>query len=114
MPNSSSVPDPKSRKKFMFYDTPKRQADLRIRLKFDGMNQSEFFRAMITGYLEKDANLLSYLDEYKQEHGVRGINKRKESRRLLKKGEVVRKQFALDEEEIEDIFDLIEMEHPDI
>ena len=45
------VPNPRERKKFMFYDSHKRQADLRIRLKYDGMNQSQFFRAMITGYL---------------------------------------------------------------
>ena len=43
----------------MFYDTEKRQTDLRVRLKYDGMNQSHFFRAMISGYLEKDENILN-------------------------------------------------------
>ena len=51
-----TVPDPENRKKIMFYDSEKRQADLRIRLRYDGMNQSHFFRAMISGYLEKHRN----------------------------------------------------------
>ena len=114
MSGNAPVPDPKSRKKFMFYDTPKRQADLRIRLKYDGLNQSEFFRAMITGYLDQDSNLLTFLDKYKQKYSVQGINKRSASRSLLNKGTEVRKQFALGEDEIEDIFDLIEKEHPDL
>ena len=114
MASKSPTPDPKSRKKFMFYDTPKRQADLRIRLKYDGLNQSEFFRAMITGYLEGDNDLMTFLDNYKQKYSIQGINKRTVSKRLHRAGERVKKQFALDEEEIEDIFDLIEMEHPEI
>ncbi len=60
-----SVPPSDDRKKLMFYDTQKRQADLRVRLKFDGMNQSQFFRALITGYLEKDEGIMNYLNEFK-------------------------------------------------
>ena len=102
------------RQKFMFYDTDKRQADLRIRLQYDGMNQAQFFRAMITGYLEKDLDLLSYLDNYKQKHAVQGANKRLDSKRLLKKGQEIEKQYGLNDGEIQDIFDLLEKEHPDL
>ena len=108
------VPDTTVRKKFMFYDTSKRQVDLKIRLQHDGLNQSQFFRAMITGYLEQDSNLLLFLDNYKEEYGVQGVNKRLDSKRLLEKGRQVKSQFALDEKEIENIFDLIEEEHPDL
>jgi hypothetical protein len=114
MASSAPTPDPRSRKKLMFYDTAKRQADLRIRLRYDGLNQSEFFRAMITGYLDKDIELLSYLDKYKQTYSVQGVNKRDASKRLLDQGRATEKKFALAEEEIENIFDLIEQEHPDL
>ena len=60
----------------MFYDTSKRQADLRIRLDYDGMNQSQFFRAMITGYLERDESLLDFLDRHKEINQVQGQKKR--------------------------------------
>lgn len=108
------VPDPSERKKFMFYDTNKRQADLRIRLKYDGMNQSQFFRAMITGYLEKDESILDYLDKYKEKYQVQGQKKRDGAKLMMKKGRVVEKEFGLNEDEIENIFDILEKEHPEI
>ena len=114
MRNDPSIPDSETRKKFMFYDTAKRQADLRIRLQYDGMNQSSFFRAMITGYLEKDAEILSYLDGYRAEHQIQGKNKRDASKRLLRKGKETKKHFALDNADIQNIFDLLEEENPDL
>ena len=39
-------------KKIVFQDSDKRHADLRIRLRHDGLTQIQFFQAMITGYLE--------------------------------------------------------------
>jgi hypothetical protein len=108
------VPDPSERKKFMFYDTNKRQVDLRIRLKYDGMNQSQFFRAIITGYLEKDEGILDYLDRYKDKYQVQGQKKRAGSRLLVKKGRAMEKQFGLNDDEIENIFDILEKEHPEI
>jgi hypothetical protein len=98
----------------MFYDSEKRQTDLRIRLRYDGMNQSHFFRTMITGYLEKDPNIMIYLDNYKAKHQIQGVNKRAASRRLLRKGEDIKDKFALEEDEIKNIFDIIAEEHPDL
>ena len=49
-----------NRKKIMFYDTAKRQADFRVRLKYDNMTQSDFFRAMLSGYLEQDDCIVKY------------------------------------------------------
>ncbi len=109
-----TIPDSSNRKKIMFYDSEKRQADLRIRLRYDGMNQSHFFRAMISGYLEKDPDVMSYLDKYRGKHQIQGINKRAASKRLRKKGKDVEEAFALAENEISDIFDIIAEEHPDL
>ncbi len=109
-----TVPDPENRKKIMFYDSEKRQADLRIRLRYDGMNQSHFFRAMISGYLEKHPDVMAYLDKYREKYQVQGINKRASSKRLVRKGEDVKEKFALAEDEISNIFDMIAEEHPDL
>ena len=40
-------------KKIVFNDTDKRHADLKIRLQHDDLRQAEFFRAMITGYINR-------------------------------------------------------------
>lgn len=107
-------PSPEDRKKLMFWDSPKRQADLKIRLQLDGFTQSHFFRAMITGYLEKNEYITKYLDEYKGKHVTQGIQKRKQIEKGLKKYNETKKQFALNENEIEDIFDIIAEEFPEL
>ena len=52
-------------KKIIFEDTDKRHADLKIRLHYDQLKQGEFFRLMLTGYIEKDERVMSYIEEYK-------------------------------------------------
>lgn len=104
----------KDRKKFMFYDTPKRQADLRIRLKNEGMNQSQFFRAMITGYLANDAGINEFLDKHKEKHSIQSSTRRDIlSKENASEGRTA-KLFGLNDGDIESIFDLIEEEHPDL
>jgi len=109
-----SIPDPRERKKFMFYDTEKRQVDLRVRLRYDGLNQSEFFRAMITGYLEKDELIMEYMDRYKKKYEKQGKRKREKSKNLIVAGKELEKQFALNSDDIENIFDIIAEENPDL
>lgn len=109
-----SIPDPRERKKFMFYDTGKRQADLRIRLRYDGFNQSQFFRAIISGYLNKNELILEYIDNYKKENQTQSVPKRQRSARLMKDGKQNEKDFGLTDVDVENIFDLIAEEHPDL
>ena len=69
---------------------------------------------MITGYLEKNGNIMKFLDEYKAKYVTQGQNKRKQIERSYKAGEETKKQFALGENEIEDIFDIISEEFPEL
>tara|TARA_B100000902_G_C26734897_1_gene633210 strand:+ start:225 stop:569 length:345 start_codon:yes stop_codon:yes gene_type:complete len=114
MPKDPNLPSPSDRKKMMFWESPKRQADLRVRLQHDGFTQSHFFRAMITGYLDKDENLLRYLDQYKAKNLSQGITKRKIINKNIAEGKETSKAFALDDNEIEDIFDIIAEEFPEL
>ena len=56
----------KKNKKIMFDDTDIRHAKLKIRLHHDSLTQADFFRAMVTGYIEKDATIVKYIDQYKE------------------------------------------------
>ena len=114
MSKDPNLPDPEDRKKIMFWESPKRQADLKIRLQHDGFTQSHFFRAIITGYTEKNKDILKYIDEYKEENRTQGIAKRKQIKKSLKNSEGVEEQFALNENEVEDIFDIIAEEFPEL
>ena len=105
-----TAPPSDDRKKMMFYDSSDRQARLKIRCTHDGITQSQFFRMMISGYIDNDDLIYQFIKEYKERCGMQGqqkINKIESLRRHSKQSE---KKFALKGEEIEDIFDVIEME----
>ena len=55
-----------NKKKVIFSDTDVRHAQLKVRLQYDGMSQSEFFRSFITGYLENDKNIIDFISKYKE------------------------------------------------
>jgi len=101
-------PDVNDRKKFMFYDSSDRQARLKIRCKYDGINQSQFFRFMITGYLENNPDIVKFLDECKERFTVQGIHKRRKISKTHQKTREVENKFDLNQSEIENIFDIIE------
>jgi len=101
-------------KKVVFYDTDKRHADLKIRLQHDDLSQSDFFCAMVTGYIDKDERLISFLYDWREKEKSYSKNKRKISEKSLLKGEEKINEFGFGKEEIEDIFDLLEEEHPDL
>ena len=101
-------------KKIVFYDTPKRHADLNIRIKYDGFAFSEFFRTIITGYLGRDERIVSFVEEQKVLKNKFSSKKRADSERMHEKAHQNKEIFALDREEIENIFDLIEKEHYDL
>jgi hypothetical protein len=107
-------PDSKTRKKIMFYDSEDRQTQLRIRCNYDNITQSQFFRIMITGYLNNDLDLLKFLDGFKEKHTIQGKEKRSYIKKMHQSSAETIKKFDLDEKEIENIFDIIEMEHPEL
>jgi len=104
----------KNEKKIIFYDTEKRHANLKVRLQHDSLSQSAFFRMMITGYLENNAGILEYMDEYKANNNVQSKAHRKASKKNIEAGKVLENALGLGNEEVENIFDLIEQEHPEL
>ena len=102
------------KKKIVYYDYPKVHADLKIRWQYDGLGQSEFFRVLATAYLEKDQRILDIINEHKKENGIHNNVKRKRTQKTYEKRKEVISKFALKDEEVESIFDLLEKEHPDL
>ena len=97
-------------KRIIFTDNDHRQAQLLIRLKQDALTQSAFFRHIITGYITGDERIQGYIDEVKQQ----SKSQKAKSKRLRHKGKTTLKEFALSEGEIDNIFDLLEEECPEI
>jgi predicted Zn-dependent peptidase len=103
-----TIPDPNDRKKIMFYDTPQRHAQLKIRCSHDGINQSQFLRMMVTGYIENDSHVVEFINECKEKYKLQGKSRRTKSLKLQRHGEQLSKDLALGEDEIENIFDILE------
>ena len=102
----------KMNKKVVFYDTDKRYADLKIRLAHDKLSQAQFFRSIVTGYIEQDEDILNFIDKHKtRTQTKKSIN---ENRKLITKGKQLISDLNLDETEKNNIFDLIENENPDL
>ena len=97
-------------KQIAFWDNDHRQAQLIIRCRHDGITQSAFFRHIITGYITGDDRIHSYIDEVKE----MGESRKRKSRTLKKKGDKMVRDFALTDGEVDNIFDLLAEEIPDL
>ena len=91
----------------VFQSTDKKHADLKIRLKYDGLSQQQFFHMLMDAYLEKDEDVMKFVFRYKEEKKVQTIGKRKIAKKLYKKETQVKEDFGLNEDELENIFDII-------
>jgi hypothetical protein len=104
-------------KKIVFYDTLHRQAEFKIQLAHDGIGQSEFYRAILTGYIKKDPDITAFVDKVKASKRVGKPVKKKDitkSKKLIKKGNETINKLGLAENEIENIFDILEQANPDL
>jgi len=89
--------------------------NLKIRLYYDQIrNQSEFFRYCVESYLEGDSLFMAFLDDYKVNKKVQSKTRATKSRQLRLKGEKILQDLALTEAEVENIFDILEEELPEL
>ncbi len=100
----------KSTKRIVFTDTDHRHAQLLIRLRHDGMTQAQFFRSIITGYIEGDVHICQFINQTKPQ----SLKRKAKSKKDVAKGQKTVAELGLDENQIENIFDLIAEEHPDL
>ena len=101
-------------KRIIFNDTDVRHAQLKIRLERDGLSQAEFFRAYITAYLEKDEEIIDFIRSYKERKGIQAKRSRKVIAKEDEDQNSLMSKFGIKDEELENIFDLIAEEHPDL
>ena len=89
--------------------------NLKIRLYYDEIKtQSEFFRYCVESYLSQDKLFMAFLDDYKLNKKVQSKKRVTKSQQLRAKGEKMLQDLALTEEEVENIFDLLEEDLPEL
>ena len=100
----------KNSKRIIFTDTDHRHAQLILKLKNDGMTQAKFFRALITGYLSDDERIRNYIvdtGDLSKQKKLRNTNDRKRGRDHMR-------DLGLSNDQVDNIFDLISEEFPDL
>lgn len=74
------------------------------------MTQAKFFRTLITGYLSDDEGIRGYI------LNAGDLSKQRKQRniKLREKGKEATKELGLSDDQVENIFDLISEEFPDL
>ena len=101
-------------KRIVFNVTDHDHAKLIVRLRHNSLTQSEFFRAVINGVNDNDENLLNFINTCVSQKRSLSKTRIKKNNTLISKGEKLLEDFGFEDNEIEDIFDLIANEHPDL
>ena len=98
-----------------FYLDSKLHEDLKIRLYYDQVRtQSEFFRYCVESYLGQNPLFMEFFDDYKINKKVQSKARTLKSRRLRERGNKLMEELALTKDEVQNIFDILEEELPEL
>ena len=79
------------------------------------MSQSELFRACVEAVIDREDNIEDFIEEYKEKKGTAKQKKaRSRVRSERKQGEELINKLGLGDDEIDNIFDIIAKEHPEL
>ena len=114
-PATSYIMETKDKsKRIVFEESTHKHAELKLRLEYDSLTQAEFFRCLISGYLNKDSKIIKFIEDYKLEKGKDSKRNTKYRQKDKQKAEELLEKFGIKDNELENIFDLIEEEFPDL
>jgi len=106
---------PATHSKLSFYMNSQLHENLKIRLYYDEIKtQSEFFRYCVESYLEQSPLFMEFLDDYKINKKVQSKVRTLKSKKLRAEGNKLMEELALTQEEVQNIFDILEEELPEL
>lgn len=100
--------------KIIFREAEDKKVRLKVRLKYDNLNQTTFFRACIQAYLEDDEMFINWLHNWLEKAGLVPKKHRKVKEKNRVKAQKQSDEFQLDEKEVGDIFDVLEKDNPEL
>ena len=56
--------------KIMFTVTNRTKADFKLQLQYDSLTQVKFFRSLMEGYINKDPDLMTYINKFKKQNSI--------------------------------------------
>lgn len=100
----------KNQKRIVFTESDHRHAQLIVKLKSYGMTQAKFFRSLISGYINGDPRV----EDFILEQGNLSVARKQKVQKNIDDGKKIVSDLGLSEDQIEDLFDVIAGEHPDL
>ena len=100
--------DPRQNVTFVFKCYEKESIDLKIRLRYDGLQQTEFFREILDMYVNQHPVMNNIVAIIKERRKTMGKKKIKNSVKDLQEGAKVLERLGLTDSDRSEIFDLIE------
>ena len=101
-------------KRIVFKVSDHDHAKLILRLRHNSLSQSEFVKAIIEAVNTDNTTILSFIEDYVSDKQKLNKTRIKKSTKLLSQGKQIVQDFTLTGAEVEDIFDLIAEEYPEL
>ena len=101
-------------KRVIFNMPIKKYADLRIRLRHDGLKQYQLYNWLTDKYLSNEEAITGVVKELKYSIAKQGKIKIRKTDELIEAGRLQEQQFGLTKGDIENIYDIIEGELPEV
>ena len=101
-------------KKVVFSVKENDKVQFKLQLHIDGLSQRQFFHNVIQSYIEKDEHLMKYIEHLKLKLKSQSKANIDKTRKNLADIRVIKDEFAMGDDEVESIFDILEQEHPDL
>ena len=95
-------------KNIVFTDDDDQHARMILRLRYDRLTQGNFFRGIVEMYVNNDLDMAKIVQKIKQSKSTIGKKLSSNAMRDIEKGEQMKEQLGLSENEKNFIFDLIE------
>ena len=106
MKKRKSVPE--NAKLIMFPSLEELHVNLMLKLNFDDVTKFFFFNEYIKAYLKEDMDLMPFINKIKEKSMLAKKFRLKKATQLRHKEQEIMEKFGLKQDEIEDIFDMIE------
>lgn len=101
-------------KKICFFVDEKAIVDFKLKLRHDGLKQTDFFKSVIYLYLDHPDMFLQMLEKIKNNESKFSKTRIAKTIDLYKKGIKNMKNYSLSEEEKNNVFDILEHEIGDL
>ena len=91
------------------------KVEFKIQLHHHGLTQAGFLRGVIKSFLQEDAQFMAWFDVWKLRNSrVKSSKRHVKSDKLKQQGNELISKFGINDEDLEDIFDVIAQEHPEL